>query len=259
MSSNTFIRDVPVVVLAGGDGISLDTAGEILPKGMVSIHDVPLLMHIMDRYASSGFRKFVLCAGKNSASIERFVDEIPKFQSKFLSSSNRDDWSVKVVQTGKENRTGSRLSQVRSELVESPHFCLTYSDTYSDINLGELFQWHLEEGKLATLLAINPPVRFKILGFYRDEDRVRGFSNGPILGNDYVNGGFYVFRREVLEMPELSNEPSCTLETTLLDTLVAQEQLVAFKHHGFWQNIDHQRERKRLEVWLNQGLDTKLW
>ncbi|HSD79570.1 MAG TPA: sugar phosphate nucleotidyltransferase, partial [Solirubrobacteraceae bacterium] len=53
-------RDLPVVILCGGQGTRLREHTEYLPKPMVDIGGQPILWHIMKIYGSAGFERFVL-------------------------------------------------------------------------------------------------------------------------------------------------------------------------------------------------------
>ena len=70
----------------------------------------------------------------------------------------------------------------------------------------------------------------------------------PVILTDYINGGFYFFRPEILGADYLgSDAPDLTLETTVLERLAREGQLMARLHRGQWQPLDHERDRSRLE------------
>lgn len=237
---NNIIAGMPVVILAGGAGINLGLNGSMIPKTMVEVNGVPLLLYIMDHYSKAGFRKFIICAGYGLEKIK----ELPGL--------SRKDWDVNVVDTGINNMTGSRLAQVSSMADYSSVFCLTYGDTLSDANLRDLLLFHLSHGRTATLLAAHNPTRFRILGLYDVDDIVKGFSERPVLEKDYVCGGFYIFNREIFDLKKLSVDPACVLETDVLEELVSKKELYAYRHNGFWQPLDNERDRKNLSLFLKK-------
>lgn len=244
---NIDFKDVPVVILAGGIGIRMGKDGEFIPKPMVEINGHPLLLYVMGHYASYGFRKFVTCGG---AKIEMIKDYFSKINEDYPESRH---WEIDLVDTGVDNMTGSRLSNMRARVEKAPFFCLTYGDTVSDVDLKELLSFHLNQKKMATLVAVNPPIRFRILGLYGDDDLVRGFSGKPILRNDYINGGYYVMDHSIFGIDSLNSEPKCTLETDVLEEIVQKKELCAFRHTGFWQHMDTERDRKNIAEWLRNS------
>jgi glucose-1-phosphate cytidylyltransferase len=267
---NEVINAIPVVILAGGTGTNVGS-DKFIPKPMVEINGVPLLLHILDHYGKFGFNKFIICAGYHSELIKEFVgrvhlfgtqlnvrytdDAIPKYSTTpYPDTIDRKNWDITVIDTGINNLTGSRVAQVRHLVNYSPMFCLTYGDTISDINIHDLISFHLSHKKNASLVAVNLPIRFRILGLYGDSDLIRGFAEKPVLQKDFINGGFYVFNNSIFNLKSLRTDPECTLETDVLEELVANKELYSFKHAGFWQHIDTERDRQKVSLWLSKRL-----
>ena len=63
----------PVAILCGGRGTRLREAMESIPKPLVEIGDRPILWHVVQLYASQGFRRFLLLTGYRSELIEDFA------------------------------------------------------------------------------------------------------------------------------------------------------------------------------------------
>lgn len=265
---NEIINSTPVVILAGGPGTRVSSES-IIPKSMVEINGMPLLLYIMDHYGMAGFRNFIICTGYRSEMIKEFIGRIHlidtqlniKFSQNKISqysltqnpnSIDRTNWDITVVDTGIENRTGSRIAQIRHLVESSPIFCLTYGDTVSDINLHNLISFHIDKKKIATLAAVHAPIRFRILGLYGDDDLIRGFSEKPVLQHDYINGGFYVFDNSIFNSKKLSTDLNCTLEIDVLEELIVRKELNSLKHIGFWQHIDTERDRQKVSDWLSK-------
>jgi len=150
--------------------------------------------------------------------------------------------------------TGSRLAQVRSMVDYSPSFCLTYGDTLADVNLRELFLFHVTHEKTATLLAAHIPTRFRILGLCDDTDLVKGFSEKPVLERDYINGGFYIFNKSIFDLEKLSKDPQCVLETDVLEELVFKKELYVYRYNDFWQPLDNERDMRKISQILKKKI-----
>lgn len=269
---HTMAADIPVVILCGGAGISLEAHRSLVPKAMVDIDGAPLLQYILTHYTRFGFKRFILCSGSGGMLIKEYVSHLSFLDHRLIYNVNkgrveircvpetpqatqRAEWHIEVVDTGIENMTGSRLSQMRMLLEGSQTFCLTYGDTISDIDLHELFAFHQQHGKTGTLLAVHNPTRFRILGLRDGDFAVRGFSEKPILDKDYINGGFYIFNKSIFNVKTLTQDSSCVLENEVLDELIAGNNLCAFRHKGFWQPLDNARDRKTISTYLKKMSD----
>ena len=268
-------HDIPVVILAGGMGISLGPLGSTVPKTMVELSGLPMLVHLMDHYGRSGFRKFIICAGHHAELIKEFAARIPLIGNKITITmkhgkveqqlmpesrqfSHRSEWEITVIDTGIDSMTGSRLAQVRSYVDIAPAFCVTYGDTLSSVDLHDLFLFHASHGKTGTLLAVHNPTRFRILGLADDDDVIRGFSEKPVLERDYINGGFYIFNSAIFEVKALSSSSSCVLETAVLEELISRQQLLSYRHDGFWQSLDNERDRNKLAAYVRESAPESL-
>lgn len=254
---------LPVMILCGGLGTRLREETEFKPKPMVGIGDRPLLWHLMAHYASFGNRHFVLCLGYKGEVIKDFFyrydvmnsDLTVDFQKRMVEfhATHSVDWRVTLADTGLHTGTGARIKRA-SHYIDSQTFFATYGDGLSDIDLTELLVFHRSHGKLATVLAVQPPARFGELAL--EGDRVSTFWEKPIPGEQqrgdggFINGGFFVFERGVLDY--LSADEGCALEGEALERLAADGQLMAYKHLGFWQCMDTLRDAERLNrIWAS--------
>jgi glucose-1-phosphate cytidylyltransferase len=250
-SVKNIIKNIPVVIFAGGKGINLGQGGKCIPKPLVEINGVPLIFYIMDHYAKAGFQKFIICAGSGLEIIKDFVSGIAAIEKKLKVSTDLTKCSVTVIDTGVDNMTGSRLAQVHSMIKPSPLFCLTYGDTVANVNLEDILSFHLNHEKIGTLLAVHNPTRFRILGLFGDDDLIKGFSDKPVLEKDYINGGFYIFNSSIFNLQSLSSDSACVLETVVLEELIFQKQLCAYRFNDFWQPVDTEKDRQRISRYFN--------
>ena len=246
---------VPVFILCGGLGTRLKEETGSRPKPMVPIGDKPIVWHLMRTYSHFGFRKFVLCLGYKAEVVKSYFLNYHSLNSDFtvsLSSNDvqvhsvdhKEDWEVTLAFTGELNMTGSRIAQAtRKYLGESEHFAVTYGDGLTDADLGSEFNFHLGHNKLGTVLGANPPSRFGELKLNGAE--VLAFSEKPELSANWINAGFFFFRKPFVEY--LDEDPSCVLEQAPLTNLADDNQLSIFKHSGFWQCMDTLRDLEYLD------------
>ena len=253
-----------VAILAGGFGSRLAEETEIRPKPMVEIGGRPILWHIMKHYAHHAFNEFVIALGYKGEEIKRYFLDYNNLSGSMtvnlaggtveLSSRECEDWIVHLMDTGTETHTGGRVKRLEAWLNDGT-FMATYGDGVSNINLNELLKFHRSHGRVATVTAVRPPARFGGLEF--DGDAVVSFTEKPQIGEGWINGGFLVFEPAVFDYLE-GDESS--LEADALERLAADNQLVAYRHEGFWQCMDTMRDMRLLQsLWHSGNAPWKVW
>ena len=166
---------INVVILAGGLGTRLAEYTKLIPKPMISVCKKPILFHIIEHYQKYGFRNFILATGYKSAYIINYfkknksINEI-KFKSKknckcFLDKKTKSNF--RIIETGLNTMTGG-IRRLKKYLIKQDHFCLTYGDGVSDVNLKKVLKLHLSKNKIATVTAVRPPSRFGALKIKRN-------------------------------------------------------------------------------------------
>jgi len=257
---------VKVAILCGGLGTRLSEETASRPKPMVEIGGQPILWHIMRNYASYGYKEFVLALGYRGESIKRYFLDYFHLQSNLSVSLNggivkahdgaegRDDWLVHMVDTGVATETGGRIKRLAPWVGGEP-FMLTYGDGVCNVNLAELERFHRSHGRLATVTAVHPPSRFGGLTF--NNEFVKEFSEKPQIGEGWINGGFFVLEPGVLDYIE---GDGTFFEREPLEQLARDEQLVAYRHEGFWQCMDTLRDVRTLEgLWAGGQAPWAVW
>ena len=254
------------VILAGGLGTRLSEETDLKPKPMVEIGGKPILWHIMKTYSAHGVNDFVICCGYKGYIIKEYfanyflhqsdVTFCMKDNSMQVHQNNAEPWTVTLVDTGENTMTGGRLKRVKDYVKDQEAFCFTYGDGVGDVNITRLIQFHQAHGKQATLTATRPPGRYGALKFGPD-DSVEHFQEKPDGDGSWINGGVFVLSPKVIERIE---QDSTTWEREPLDGLAKDEELVAFKHDGFWQPMDTLREKNLLnELWDSGKAPWKIW
>jgi glucose-1-phosphate cytidylyltransferase len=253
------------VILAGGFGTRLSEETTVRPKPMVEIGGYPILWHIMKLYAHHGVNDFVISAGYKSYVIKEYFAsyfihnsdvriDLAKNQITAL-SSQAEPWTVTIVDTGTETLTGGRIKGIADHLDGT--FFMTYGDCVTDLDIGKLLAYHREQNVLATLTAIQPPGRFGVLGLHDGEAKARTFLEKPDGDGGWVNGGFFVLEPGALDYIE---GPLTTWEREPLERLAEAGQLAAYRHRGYWQNMDSLRDKMVLEqLWATKEPPWKVW
>jgi glucose-1-phosphate cytidylyltransferase len=256
---------VKAIILAGGLGTRISEESHLKPKPMIEIGGKPILWHIMKIYSHHGINDFIVCVGYKGYIIKEY------FANYFLHMSdvtfdmsqntmqvhtrNAEPWRVTLVSTGENTMTGGRLRRVRDYLDENEPFCFTYGDGVADVDIRAEIDFHRGHGKLATVAAVQPPGRYGAL--VRDGDFVRGFHEKPKGDGGWINGGFFVLQKQVIDYIP-ADETSW--EGDPMIRLAAEGQMAAYEHYGFWQPMDTLREKNLLEeLWHSGQAPWKLW
>lgn len=224
------------VILAGGLGTRLSEETVSRPKPMVEIVGKPIIEHLVEIFSRQGFREFELALGYKKEMLQEWS----------LSYSKHNDVEITPTDTGLDTQTGGRVKRIFSGLSDDQIF-VTYGDGLANINLGELLKFHNSHGKIATVTAVRPPARFGHLQI--DGDRVFHFGEKNQADEGWINGGFFVFNRAVIDRIDLDSE---ALEHGALPRLASEGELMAYHHFGFWKAMDALRDKFELEELAKQ-------
>ena len=246
-----------VVILAGGLGTRLSEETASVPKPMVSIGNLPILVHIMRHYYFHGFKEFVILLGYKGNLIKEYFMNYPfnandfvlqqKSSQKTLINSLSEDWTISFVDTGQETMTGGRIKRAQ-EIIGDNDFMLTYGDGVSDIDLGKLEEFHKNHNKIATMTSIQPKERFGV--FESNEDTVTSFQEKPNETEAWINGGFFIFKKELFS---LLKDDDTFLEKEPLQSLARKGQLMTFRYSGFWKCMDTLKDKLELQSYWDSG------
>lgn len=260
-----------VVLFCGGLGMRIRDADN-LPKPMVHIGYRPLLWHVMKYYAHFGHKDFILCLGHRADAIKNYFlnynecvsnDFILSAGGKTLEllGSDIEDWRITFAYTGIHSNIGQRLKAVRKHLEDEPEFLANYSDGLTDLPLPEQLEHFREQGKVASFLCVRPNLSYHVVSLQEGSNLVADIH--PIDNGDVrVNGGYFIFRREIFDYmrdkEELVEEP--------FHRLLREKQLIGYAYDGFWASMDTFKDRQQLdslystgaapwEVWKTNGKD----
>lgn len=256
-----------VAILCGGLGTRIREETELKPKPMVEIGHKPILWHIMRSYSHFGHNDFVLCTGYKGDVIKQYFlnyrrhmqdieIDLKSSTVSHLGATEEDlPWKIRIQDTGVQTMTGARLKRA-TRYIDEDIFLATYGDGVCNVDINAVIDHHHATGKRATVVAVRPSSRFGELAL--EGDTVTSFTEKPQTGSGWINGGFFVFNKDVFEM--LSDDDNIMLEEGLLQRLSEAGELAVYRHEGFWQCMDTQREMNLLEdYWQSGRAPWKLW
>ncbi len=248
-----------VVILAGGFGTRISEESHLKPKPMIEIGDMPILWHIMKYYSSYGFNEFVICAGYKQNVIKEYFNQYYLYHSNvtfdFTKENNMivhnniaEPWKVTVVDTGLNTMTGGRIKRIQP-FIGDEDFLLTYGDGVADVNIEELIKFHNNSGRIATLTAVHINQRFGVLEIGEDGG-IQAFREKSDDDSSVINGGYMVLKPAVFDY--IAGDTT-VFEKEPMEMLAKNNELMAFSHRGFWQCMDTQRDKQKLEELWNSG------
>lgn len=254
------------VILAGGFGTRISEQSHLIPKPMIEIGERPILWHIMKYYSSFGHSEFIICCGYKQYAIKEFFadyylhtsDVTFDFSSKnqmTVHTNKSEPWKVTLVDTGLHTATGGRIKRVR-DYVGDETFMMTYGDGLADIDINRLVAFHQAHGKTATITAVQPGGRFGMLEI-RDDHQIMSFKEKSKDDGGWVNGGFMVLEPDVMDY---IGGDDVFFEREPLEKLSRDQQLMAYRHEGFWQCMDTLKDKELLEKkWASGDAPWKVW
>ena len=254
-----------VVILAGGYGTRLSEETDIKPKPMVEIGNKPILWHIMKIYSHYGYNDFLILLGYKGYQIKEYFSNYFLHQSdvtfdllnkKMTVHNNSPDlWKVTLIDTGIKTQTGGRVKVAQKYLGNEP-FMLTYGDGVADINISELEKFHRQKGKLLTMTSVQPEGRYGRMEI-SDNGDVVDFVEKPKDGGAWINGGFMVCEPALFDY--IDGDMS-VLEKEVMERIILDKSLCAFKHTGYWRCMDTMRDKIILNnTWEGKNPPWKVW
>ena len=229
------------IILAGGYGTRLTEETKIKPKPLVKIGNKPIIWHVMKIYSYFGINDFIVCLGYKGDLLKKELNKI------------KENWNITYVNTGLKTMTGGRIKRIKKYLQDDKYFCLSYGDGLCDVNLKKLINFHIKNKKTVTLTAVRYKNPKGVLNINKNR-RVIAIKEKP---TEYINGGFFVLTNNVFKY--LKNDKSI-FEQDCLPKLTKTNQLLAFKHHGFWGCMDTLREKIELnKIWKSKQRAWKVW
>jgi glucose-1-phosphate cytidylyltransferase len=246
-----------VVLFCGGLGMRLREYSETIPKPMVKIGNQPMLWYLMKYYASFGHTDFILCLGYRGDVIKRFFLDYSEYMSNDFTMSNGGvekeiyhtdihDWTITFADTGQHANIGQRLKAVERYIGDDEMFLANYADGLTDLPLDRYLEFFLGQNKTASFVAVRPRHTFHIVNM-DDQALVKDVSH--VEKSVWINGGYFIFKREILDHikpgEELVDEP--------FRRLMDQKQLLGYKYDGFWECMDTFKDKQQFDEMYARG------
>jgi len=201
--------------------------GELIPKPMVKIGDIPIIEHIMNIF---GEYEFIIAAGYRHDVIGEY----------FKNKKN-----VLVVNTGEETQTAGRLLRLSSYVKLDEPFYLCYGDGLT--NFYPHLLWNEDPQNVVNMLTVHPRGRFGEVRF--DGRLVTEFSEKPIM-DTWINGGYFFVKPDIFYYIE---DETSVLETDVFSELVLYKRLFCYPYDGYWHCMDTPKDWRELNEEYEKG------
>ena len=260
-------EDIPVVIFCGGEGTRM-RGGTLTKKELVEIGGRPIIWHVMRIFSAHGFNRFVLPLGYEAGQLRRYFLDYEAMTRDFIvrvgnragniafrGPEQHPEWEVSLVDTGLKTDKAGRIARV-AEYLTADRFFVTYGDGVGDVDIRALLAFHRAHGKLVTITAIQPK-HYQYGTMDADANgRVGQYVQYPELPY-WINAGFMLFERATLEW--MRGGDTQALETGVLQELIAADQVMMYRHRGFWQSMDTLKDANDLEQLWQRGAPWKVW
>jgi glucose-1-phosphate cytidylyltransferase len=254
-----------VILFCGGLGTRMREYSQRLPKPLADIRQRPILWYVMKYYAYFGHRDFILCTGykadvmnayfehhKAGANTPFVLEDVGR--EILLYGEEIANWNVTCVDTGLHSTIGERLRRVQPYVANEARFLANYSDGVTDLHLPDLLDFAEQHDKTGTFVAVRPNHSFHTVRMDQ-EGSVAGIVDLRESGV-LINGGYFVFKQAIFDMIQPDEE----LIVEPFSRLIAQRQLQAYQHNGYWACMDTFKDKAQLEKMLDNGEATwQVW
>jgi glucose-1-phosphate cytidylyltransferase len=243
---------VKVVLFCGGLGTRLREHSDTIPKPLVTVGYRPIVWHLMRYYAHYGHNDFILCLGYRGDMVRDYFlhyDEAmtndftlhAKDRRVELHTRDLDDWKITFVDTGLHSNIGQRLLKVREYLANDDVFLANYADGLSDLPLDRQIAEFSERKAVAAFAAVRSTQSFHAV--HADRDGIVTAMGAMPEQPLWMNGGFFVLRREIFDYVEEGDE----LVEKPFARLIAEGKLWSFRWDGFWHAMDTFKDKINLD------------
>ena len=241
--------------------------GTLTKKELVEVGGRPIMWHVMRIFSAYGYNHFVLPLGYGADQIKRYFLDYELMSRDFSLSVGSDraitvhgsaehaPWRIDFVDTGEHTDKASRIARV-ADYLDGERFFVTYGDGVGSVNIGALVDFHLAHGKIGTVTAIQPG-HYQYGTIEADESGlISEYAQYPPLPY-WINAGFMLFERAMLD--EIDPGDDTALETYVLHKLLRRQELMMYRHHGFWQSMDTLKDALELDERWRQDAPWKVW
>ena len=237
VSTDKSLQDIPIVIMAGGQGTRLKPLTNIIPKPLIPIGDTPIVQMIMDKIHLYGASNFYLSINYKSEMIKQY-----------LNAANLP-YNLNYFKEDKPLGTAGSLFLLKDKLKTT--FIVSNCDILIDQNLDEIMAYHQEQRNELTAVAVVKSLKipYGTMEFIKD-GALTELKEKPEF-TYFINSGVYILEPELLN--EVPNNEFFHITHLIQKILDRKGKVGVFPvSEGSWYDIGewdkYEETKKRLNV-----------
>ena len=228
---------IPVVIMAGGEGKRLRPLTNIIPKPLIPISDKTIIEEIMDQFIAIGSSQFYLSINYMGGKIKEY------FWKK------KEEYTISYIEENKALGTAGSLRLLKETIHQT--FFVSNCDVLVDVNYKDLLDYHRNNGNMATIVSV---VKDYAIPYGTLETKDNGLlvelNEKPTLTYQ-INSGLYVLEPEVFDYIE---ERKKTDITELFAVMIRNQQKIGVFPVSDKSYVDMGNWKEYMRLIENKGL-----
>ncbi len=214
-------RENVFIIMAGGKGTRLLPFTEDCPKPMVRVQEKPMMQHIIERGRAGGFKKYVVATHYLGSLIQDYFGD-----------GSSLDVSIEYLTEREPLGTAGALRLLNEN--PSTHFIVSNGDVLSDINYGDILDFHIRNHADATMAVRLHEFQQPFGVINMNGIEILGVEEKPITYT-HINAGIYVLNPDILNhLPESEAFDMTTLFSHLKKI---KKRIIAYPMYESWLDV----------------------
>jgi NDP-sugar pyrophosphorylase family protein len=210
------------VILAGGKGQRLRPYTLVLPKPLMPIGEYPILEVVVRQLVSQGFDHITMALNHQANIIKAFFGDGSR-------------WNIKIDYS-LETKPLSTMGPLHLIHDLPENFLIMNGDILTDINFGELYDYHVRDNKIFTISshAREDMIDYGVLETSVEDRVLTGFREKPRYYFE-VSMGVYIANRKILDY--IPQGQPFGFDHLMLKLLTEKQPVKVRKYEGIWLDI----------------------
>jgi len=177
-------NNIPVVIIAGGQGKRLQPFTSVLPKPLIPINGKPTIEQIILNFEFYGFKKFIVSLNHKSKIIKYYF--------------NDKKYNIKYLDENKPTGTAGSLKRLYNR--KESLFIISNCDILSQFNFNNLIEFHNNNNNNFTTVTSDKKYEIQYATINSDKSGlVNKISEKPVY-NFTINVGIYLIDKKCIKL-----------------------------------------------------------
>lgn len=215
--------NLPVVIMAGGQGTRLRPLTNVLPKPLIPIGEQTMMEDIMDRFVECGCNDFYVSVNYMADFIRHYFDNFSKH-----------DYHIEYFQEDKPLGTAGSLHLLKGKINDT--FFVSNCDSILDEDYGEILKYHRDNKNEITVVSVMKSIYIPYGTLDTGEDGLLNTIQEKPELTFKINTGMYILEPHLLK--EIPSDRVYHI-TYLIDKLVKEGRRVGVfpVNEGSWTDV----------------------